>query len=141
VISAIIVNDLNVTFSNDLYAAVICLLCDYKQQAEQDAREFIATSIKQLLDSDTWTPEDLLQLSKYSSGPRLPYIDLADTYRVLIARYRCVFVAIDALDETREDSNIRKDLMPFMESMTNLRLLVTSRHEKAIEGIFKNAGR
>ena len=138
--SAIIVDDLNLTFSNDPHAAVVCLFCNYKQQAEQDAGKFIATLIKQLLDSDTWTPEDLLQFSKYSSGPLLLYADLVDFYRALIARYRYVFVVIDALDETREDNNIRKDLIPFMESMTNVRLLVTSRHEKAIEGIFQNAG-
>lgn len=137
--SSIVVNYLQENFKDD-EVATVCIYCNYKEKKEQAAQPLIASILKQLVQDCQTISEDLkIQFQLYlKRNAHLPPEELTQAIHLEIARYRRVFVVVDALDECTEDGNTRADLLDELKSLPkNVSLLVTSRKISAMKNEFE----
>ncbi|KAL9099156.1 MAG: hypothetical protein Q9163_005305 [Psora crenata] len=137
VMSSMIVDHLTSKFKSSARIAVTCLFCNYKEQSEQTAEAFLANLIKQLIQVKP-PPDELWKLYERKPPSSPSWFDLCRVLQAQLPLFDHVYVIIDALDETEEESSIRQTLLPFlMQDGLPIKLLVTSRDERSIESIFE----
>lgn len=119
---------------------VICLFCNYQKENEQTASNFLANMAKQMIQqlSSTSLLEDVKKF--YDNKPHsVPaFGELVEPFRKLLRLCDTTFIIIDALHETPEQGSIRKELIPFLQTVP-IRLLVTSRYEETIKQTFADS--
>jgi hypothetical protein len=112
------------------------IYCDYKSQADMDVSSLLAALLKQLVMSQSTVNEQISGLfDKYTRSQTEPsFEELFKALRFMLQGFYTVYIVIDALDELRDDT--RRQLMVQLRELqreTDLRLMVTSRHNLEIE--------
>ncbi|MCJ1392629.1 hypothetical protein MMC18_005499 [Xylographa bjoerkii] len=139
VLASIVVDYLQKKFP-ETSVLTTCIYCNYKEKDNQTAQDLLASVLKQLVQGCDWVSEDIKALHKdhIKRNVRLPREDLIQALQSDIARFRRVFIIVDALDECTEERNIRMDILNELRSLPpNANLLVTSRHNSTIAAEFK----
>jgi hypothetical protein len=112
--------------------------CDHKQHLLQRVEYFIGAIVRQIVERKQNIPNTVEALYQTNRGrgttpTRTEYLDLLHS---LSTEFSELYVVIDALDECIDNSRdmIWKDLLTSLkDSVTNLRLLYTSRHIDNVE--------
>jgi hypothetical protein len=84
---------------------VVCIFCNYKEQAMQMDSELLTSNLKQIIQDQPMASENIKAFYKefQCNQPRcLKLADLADTLQLEINTVSKVFLVVDALDECLE---------------------------------------
>ena len=140
-LASIIVDYLQRQTSPQGQDAVLCLFCDFNQQANQTAYNFMGALLKQLARAGRTLSSGFGRIhTARESGRRFDFKDLSDIFRTKLKRFSKTFIIIDALDEVSENADIRTTLLKELRSCP-INLLVTSRHDPTIKEQFSEAQR
>ena len=120
-------------------AIVVFIYCNYKDQARQTIPELVASLLKQVLQVQHQTSDNMKSFYKHhsSQGSRPNCKELRKAFQSEIGT-STVFLVVDALDECLErDQEI---LIQELQSLAgDLHLMVTSRPLPLIEAVFQDA--
>lgn len=138
-LASIVIDYLQRQTCSEGQSMVLCLFCNFNEQADQTAYKFMGTLLKQLVQ----TRHDLSSVirsmyDRREHDGRPDFSKLADAFRTELKRFSKIFIVIDALDETLESGDIRTRLLPELRS-SPVNLLVTSRHDPTIQKQFSEA--
>ena len=140
-LSSIIIDYLQRRTSSEGPNVVLCLFCNFDEQANQTAYNFMGALLKQLTQASQTLPVGIRSIyDTRERGRRPEYRDLVDIFRTELKRFPKAFIVIDALDEVLESADIRTILLKELRSCP-VNLLVTSRHDPIIEKDFFEAQR
>jgi hypothetical protein len=122
------------------------IYCDHKEYLSQSTEYFIGSIVRQLVERKSLIPSEAYALYKQYHGKeaRPTYEEYADLLQSLAKNYGEVYIVIDALDECIDKGGeiIWIELLGKLESsISNLRLLYTSRHIDDTTGILKRSSR
>ena len=143
--SSIIVDNLRTRFGSDLGIGIASIYCNYKEQDEQTLGNILAGIWRQLVHNKTALSDDVKALyKKQIEKDTRPTVEAID--KVLseeVARYRAVYVIVDALDECPEARRVKllEKLQKMQSSRSGLHLLATSRIYDSIARHFKGEPR
>ncbi|KAG8525749.1 uncharacterized protein KY384_000509 [Bacidia gigantensis] len=137
IISSLVVDDLRRWRKRD-DSVVVCLYCTYGEKNEQSSQSFLANIIKQTLQSKPTlrAPQEILQYQERRPTSPPTFKELATPFRSLASQLAPVIIIIDALDETDENSSIRRELLDLLGEL-DVKLFVTSRDIQAIRQRFE----
>lgn len=142
---AIIVDKLRNQFEHDSGVGVASIYCNYKEEDEQSQENLLAGVWRQLILNKNALSDDVKDVYKeHADKDTRPTLHaVAEILAKEIARYRIVYVVVDALDELPEARRIRlmERLQKIQDSQTGLRLLVTSRMYDSIARHFEGQPR
>ena len=140
-LAAIIIDYLRRKTSLEGQDAVLCLFCNFNEQANQTAYNFIGALLKQLVQASRTLSCGIRSIYDTRAKGRGPdFKELADIFRTELKRFSKTFIIIDALDEVSESADIRTILLKELRSCP-VNLLVTSRHDPTIKKQFSEAQR
>lgn len=131
VASSIIIDHLQTKYRKE-NVAVTCLFCNYRDRSAQSAEIFMSNLLKQVVQQKRIISAELRERYNEREKSQLTFAESAKLFRHEISHVSKVFVVIDALDETSEHEDIRRLVLPELQSLP-INLLVTSRYEKSIE--------
>jgi hypothetical protein len=144
ILTSIMVDDVCEKYREDLTVAVAYLYCDFRRQGEQRIEDLIASLLKQLAEGQSplsKAVKDLYsKLEKKQTRP--PLEDISEALRIVAASYSRVFILVDALDECQSRTGCRTRLLLeifALQEKRNVNLLVTSRIDPEIKGMFKGS--
>ncbi|KIM87085.1 hypothetical protein PILCRDRAFT_64497, partial [Piloderma croceum F 1598] len=134
ILSAIAIDHLQRALPDESIA-IAFVYCNHKEQATQNLRELIAGLLKQFIQRHPVISASVNSLyDKHHRMSTRPNLDeLKEVLRMEVDRYSKVFIIIDALDELVERGRGR--LIKEVQSLANVRLLITSRPLAVIEQI------
>jgi len=139
-LSSLVINHLRKT-SNPRGAGVVFLYCNYKEDKERGAVDFLSALLKQLVQELPHIPSTVQALhSEHEKRKARPSLsDISTTIRSVFKDYPTVFIVVDALDECPDKH--RDDLLSMLQhpQASNIRLMVTARPINTICEKFKNA--
>ena len=116
--------------------AVLCLFCDFNQQANQTAYNFMGALLKQLAQASRTLSGGIRSIyDTRGTDCRSRFGELAQVFRMELKRFSKTYIIIDALDEVSESADIRTMLITELQSCP-VNLLVTSRHDPTIKKQF-----
>jgi hypothetical protein len=119
-------------------AIILCLYCNYKQDAEQTAQSMLSAMLKQLVQSCTSMSHTIKDLhARCKPTGRVPTFDeITSTLKEEVSRYKLIFLILDALDELEERK--RKELLRALSFLPQtFRMLATSRNVGGIGESFQ----
>jgi hypothetical protein len=120
-------------------AMVVFMYCNYKDQARQTIPELVASLLKQVLQVQPQTSENIKSFYKHHffQGSRPNCSELREAFQSEIGT-STVFLVVDALDECLErDQEIL--ILELKSLASDLHLMVTSRPLPLIEQLFQGA--
>ncbi|KAJ4246841.1 hypothetical protein NW762_013393 [Fusarium torreyae] len=107
--SAIVIDQLQKEFRDDIDVAIAFIYCDFKQRHEQSVEHLLASLLKQLASRRRGSLSSLCECHKRNMT-RPSFEEMLKTLHDVAASYKKVFVMIDALDECQSDG-IRSKLL------------------------------
>ena len=120
---------------------MLCLFCNFNEQANQTAYNFMGALLKQLTQASRDLSSGIRSIYDRREDARRPdFRELAGAFHTELKRYSKTFIVIDALDEVSESADIRTMLLMELQSCP-VNLLVTSRHDPTTERQFSEAQR
>lgn len=135
-LASIIVDYLERQTSSEGQDAVLCLFCNFNEQANQTAYNFMGALLKQLAQAGRTLSSGSRSIYDTRGRDRSPdFGQLAHAFRMELKRFSKTFIVIDALDEVSESADIRTILITELQSCP-VNLLVTSRHDPTIKKQF-----
>ena len=138
-LASIVIDYLQRQTSSEGQDAVLCLFCNFNEQENQTAYNFMGALLKQLAQESRTLSSGIR--SMYDTREKVRRSDfrvLADVFRTELKRYSKTFIVLDALDEVSESADIRTMLLEELRSCP-VNLLVTSRHDPTIKKQFSEA--
>jgi Cdc6-like AAA superfamily ATPase len=143
-LAAVTINHL-MTKMQSSTTGIAWLYCNYKSRNEQTEIELLAALLKHLVQDETPGVVKIVktlqeQCASRKSKPALE--ELKKTLQDVLASLSTVYIVIDALDECPSDDGTRRQLLACireLQSCTDLRLMVTSRHIHEITDKFQDA--
>ena len=140
-LAAIIIDYLRRETSVEGRDAVLCLFCNFNEQANQTAYNFMGALLRQMVQASLTLSSGIKSIYDTRAKGRGPdFKTLADIFRMELARFSKTFIIIDALDEVSESADIRTVLLKELRACP-VNLLVTSRHNLTIKKQFSEAQR
>jgi len=108
---------------------IVFMYYDYKKSEEQDLAHVIRALLKQLCRDRAKPPEHLHRLKKESR-----HVGNQDDILVVVKEYAELYIVVDAFDECRKihRSKMIGMFKAVMDLSTNVKILLTSRHETDI---------
>ena len=108
---------------------IVFMYYDYKKSEEQDLAHVIRALLKQLCRDRAKPPEHLHRLKKESR-----HVGNQDDILVVVKEYAELYIVVDAFDECRKihHSTMIGMFQAVMDLSTNVKILLTSRHETDI---------
>ncbi len=138
-LASIVIDYLQRQTSSKGQDAVLCLFCNFNEQENQTAYNFMGALLKQLAqESRTLSSGIRSMYDTRENVRRSDFRVLADVFRTELKRYSKTFIVLDALDEVSESADIRTMLLEELRSCP-VNLLVTSRHDPTIKEQFSEA--
>ena len=138
-LASIVIDYLKRQTSSEGQDAVLCLFCNFNEQANQTAYKFMGALLKQLAQGSRSLSSGIRSIYDTREAVHTSHFRvLADTFRTELKRYSKTFIVIDALDEVSESADIRTMLLEELRSCP-VNLLVTSRHDPTIKKQFCEA--
>lgn len=138
-LASIVIDYLKRQTSSEGQDAVLCLFCNFNEQANQTAYKFMGALLKQLAQGSRSLSSGIRSIyDTREAVHRSHFRVLADAFRTELKRYSKTFIVIDALDEVSESADIRTMLLEELRSCP-VNLLVTSRHDPTIKKQFYEA--
>ena len=125
---------------------VAYIYCNYKEHTCQTTRRFLAAILQQLLSCRASISDAAARLyEKHEPTKTKPSLkEIFSVLQTTIADYTSVFTVVDALDEFPNEDGERDLLLmkiAELQSCSDLRLMVTSRHIPEIEKAFEAASK
>jgi Cdc6-like AAA superfamily ATPase len=143
ILSAIVVNQLNVTFKKDSSVGIAYIYCNYKEQQRQNPEDLLSSLLKQLAQQQPTMPKSVecLFTCHEAQQTRPSFDEIIKTLHSTIQLYSKVFVVIDALDEyhgsNRAGHNSLLSAVFNLQRKTQLHLIATSRYVEEITSKFE----
>jgi hypothetical protein len=124
--------------------AVMCIYCNYKEQAVQTVPNLISSLLKQLVQDRSALSHNIKSFCKYHQDrDTRPTLD--EFLKMLgfeIGTYSKVFIVVDALDESTEDHGTRARLLTALQTLPGrVNLMFTSRNLLSIARQFQGTKR
>jgi hypothetical protein len=118
------------TYFKDAHVAVLCLYCNYKEQATQTVSNLISSLLKQIVQEGPVISDNIKSFYKHhqvrNTHPTIEELTIALEWE--IGTYHKTFIIVDALDECSEDNGTRANLLQSLRSLHGtVNLMVTSR--------------
>ena len=142
-ISAIAIDNLlQIAYGNDI--AVAYIYCNYKADQDQTTTALPAAVLKQLVQFRPITDKAVQQLyNRHTNQQTRPSLkEIRDTLCIVLTRFSCTYVVVDALDECPNHNGTRHQFLAELcklQTDTDLRLMFTSRAISEIENEFGKA--
>ncbi|KAN0073009.1 hypothetical protein V8E54_009123 [Elaphomyces granulatus] len=143
ILTSIIVDYLEQSFERE-DIAIAYIYFSYKEQDDQTTTNLLTSLLQQLVQRKTMISDGILSLYDYHAkrGTRPSLGGWSKVLKSEIENYSKVFILIDALDESNENSGVRDGFLAEIRKLQpSIYLLVTSRHITTIEREFENAAR
>lgn len=123
---------------------VAFVYCNYKTQVDQNAASLLAAILKQLVQSRPSIAEPVRRLHEQhaSRGTKPSLEEISGALQSVLANYSTVYVAVDALDEFRDQDRTWRQFLEKLRDLqgrADLRLVATSRFIPDIEDEFSTA--
>jgi hypothetical protein len=137
---SIVVNHLQAFFKDSDDVAIMCIYCDYKDQASQTVPNFIASLLKQIVqDCRTISTNMRSFYTRHPSYDTRPTLnEFTQALQAEIGAYSKVFVVVDALDECPDHDGSWRKLLKTLRSLSGpISLMVMSRYLGSITEAFK----
>ncbi len=134
ILTSVVVDDLNTTFSNDLNVGISYIYCNYKRQDEQKIEDMLLSLLRQLTDRRPSLPRSVRDLyDRYNqTKARPPSDEVSKTLQSVAAEYSQLFIIIDALDECHTSHRLKFLPETFnlttREAICHANIFATSRH-------------
>jgi hypothetical protein len=137
---SIVVNHLQAFFKDSDDVAIMCIYCDYKDQAFQTVPNLIASLLKQIVQDCRTTSTNMRSFYKrhqsYDTRPTLD--EFTQALQAEIGTYSKVFVVVDALDECPDHDGSRRKSLKTLRSLSGpVSLMVMSRYLGSITETFQ----
>jgi Cdc6-like AAA superfamily ATPase len=144
IMSSIVVENLQETFSRDDRVGIACLFCNYKNQNNERSIDLLASLLVQLVQERPVLPNvvEALYESHNKRNTRPSLDELSEVLRLVVDSYSRVFFVIDALDECKNADRTREHLLGEifkLQKQTKISLFATSRFIPEIENAFKGS--
>jgi|SRR5579862_2939611 len=144
IITAIVINDLNICFSDKRTIGIAYIYCNFRQRGEQNAYDLLASLLKQLSQERPALPDTVKELYDRHRAKRTRplFEELSRALHIVTAMYSRVFIIVDALDECQLSDG---SLTRFLTELLNLQakcganLFTTSRFIPEIMSKFEKS--
>ena len=136
-----VINRLQCTYSKR-NIGIAFIYCDYKEQEQQTPVNLMSSLLQQLVEQQPVLPDEVRSLWKEHTRQRTRpgLAELSKLFQSTASRFSKIFIVVDALDETRESSEVARDLITEIQKLPpTLCLMGTSRHKANIEQLFRGS--
>ncbi|KAH6999490.1 hypothetical protein EDB80DRAFT_583322, partial [Ilyonectria destructans] len=142
ILASIVIADLSEQFREDTTIGIAYLYCNFRQGHNQEARDLLASLLKQLC--HPIPPDDVKYLYQRHEGARTrpSFDEISTALQSVTSIYSRVFIVIDALDECQSSDGCRSKLLSnifSLQAKTKTNVLATSRPLPEIEREFKGS--
>lgn len=132
IISAIVIDELTTRYSNDSTVGIVYIYCDVQRQGEQNAKDLLASLLKQLTEVRSSLPHLMKSLyDKHKLKQTRPsFEEISQALQSVAALYSRVFIIIDALDECQTADGCRSRFLTevfTLQAKSGAKLFATSR--------------
>ncbi len=122
--------------------AIAYIYFSYKEQDDQTTTNLLTSLLRQLVQGKSVISDGILSLYDHhvKRGTRPTLGECSKLLKSEIENYSKVFILVDAIDESNENSGVRDGFLAEIRKLQpSIYLLVTSRHISTIEREFENA--
>lgn len=142
VLTTIVIAHLQSKFRDDPDTGIAYIYCNFRRHDEQKIYELLATIVKQLAESQPSLPASIKDLynGHKQKRTRPTHEEILTVLNALVAKYKRVFIVVDALDECQVADHCR---VRFLSSISDIQkkhginLFTTSRFIPEILDYFK----
>ncbi|KAI9771530.1 MAG: hypothetical protein M1840_002150 [Geoglossum simile] len=144
IITANVINDLNIRFSGKQTIGIAYIYCNFRQQHEQKAYDLLSSLLKQLSQERPVLPDAVKDLyDRHRAKRTRPLFDeLSRALHVVTAMHSRIFIIVDALDECQiSDGSLTRFLTELfnLQAKCGANLFATSRPTPEITGKFERS--
>ncbi|KAK1248783.1 hypothetical protein MKX08_007003 [Trichoderma sp. CBMAI-0020] len=142
ILTATVINDLITRFRNDSTIGLAYIYCNFKQRDDQKIEHLVASLLKQLARSRSFSEHVKSLYDMHKKGQTRPSAhEVSKVLQSVAATYSRVFVVVDALDECQPFNDCGLELLSYifnLQASTVTNFFATSRPIPDIEERFKS---
>jgi predicted ATPase len=142
IITSIVIDELCAKFQNDASVGIAYIYCNFRRQQEQKPPDLLASLLKQLIQEQSFMPENVNSLYEHHKDKRTrsSFDEISKALDSVVADYSRTFIIIDALDEYQISDGGREWFLAKifdLQARTGANLFATSRFIPKIVKEFK----